>query len=674
MKFPSIRSVFTGAFRAFLRFPLAILLAVTGTAFCIGYAHLSVWGKDGHFWFWNVVAAAYLGMLLSIALTVLAESRQLKGSSRVALQGSALLLAVGYYLSLPGDYSTESLIRFILIALSLHWLIACIAFVGWGKGGRRVTGGGGSLGEGGRRVTGAGGSLGEGGLLQDNGFWVYNKQLFLRILTSVLYSWVLFVGLVIALSAIEHLFHVDVEDKVYFDMWFVMIGVFNTWFFLADFPEGYERPKAIDEYPRGLKVFTQFVLMPILTIYLLILYAYMIRIAVTAVWPYGWVSYMVLAFSVAGILAILLVWPLRNEEDNKWIRGYSRVFYFALFPLIVLLAFAIWKRVSAYGITELRYFVLLLASWLLLTALYFLVSKKKTIRLIPLSLCIVAFLSAFGPWGAEGVSLYSQRARLKGLLEKDQLLVDGKAGDGRLADGKVGDGRLADGKVGDGKAAGRSVRMSLGDRQEISDLTEYIVRMHGYRALQPLFNKNIDTLLAQAPSSFYAGMGDHRTARLLLKEMKVDYAGKYETEDDLAEDFYADMERPAEEVIVTTGYDYLVSDIYFNIGRQQVNIDTSHYQLGKYQLLVRLDTATNQLRLFPDKDSALTIDLSGVLNEIPSHNEGQTVHMPKDKMFIETGNSQWGCYLSIARCNGDVHKGDKKVIRSLSGYLLMKRK
>ena len=615
MKFPSIQSVFKGVARAFLRFPLAIVLAITATAFSIASVHLSLDRADADLRIWNIVAAAYLGMLLSMAMTVLAEKRQIKPVIVAAFQGGVLLLAAGYYFTLPAHYTSQVLIRFMLLALALHWLIACIGFIG-----------------------------GE----QDNGFWVYNKQLFLRILTGSLYNGVLYLGLVIALSAIEHLFHVNIDSKIYIDLWLVIAGVFNTWFFLAGFPDGYDSPKSIAEYPKGLKVFTQMVLLPILTIYLLILYAYGIRIAVTAVWPYGWVSYMVLCFSVAGILAILLVWPLRNEEGNKWISGYSRFFYFALFPLIVLLGFAIWKRVAAYGVTEQRYFVLLLAAWLLLTALYFLVSKRKSIRLIPVSLCVAALLSAFGPWGAEGVSLRSQRSRLKAMLDKYQLLTDGRIN-------------------------GKSVHVALEDRQEISDITEYIVSMHGYRALQPLFGKDLDSVLQKANSSPYSGRDNFYITRVVLKEMEVPFANRYEKEEDLVENFFADIQREANEAIETKGYDYLVSNISFNLELHRPNIDSSRYQLGKHQLLVVMDTTANRMRLLPDKDSTILVDLSAIVDAIPSHNEQQTAQMPRDKMLAETANTQWGSCLVITRCNGEVH-GNKKRLRSLSGYLLMKKK
>jgi len=615
MNFPSIRSVFSGASRSFLRFPLAMVLAVVATVFCIKRSHLHYDEGDAHFWYVNIAAAAYLGMMLSLALTVLAEKRQLKGIVAAAVQGGVLLLGAVYYFSLPDHYTAQAGMRFVLFVLGLHWLVACIAFVGRGE---------------------------------DNGFWLYNKRLFLRILTSGLYTGVLYLGLVIALSAIEHLFSIPVPNDLYTDIWFVLGGVFNTWFFLAGVPADYDSPKTITEYPKGLKLFTQLVLLPILTIYLLILYAYMIRIAVTSVWPYGWVSYMVLAFSVAGILAILLVWPLRDEKDNKWISGYSRFFYFALFPLIILLGFAIWKRVASYGITEQRYFVLVLAFWLLYVALYFLLSKRKTIRLIPLSLCVLAFVVSFGPWGAEGVSLRVQRSRLQALLEKNRLMADGRL-------------------------TGRPVSVGFIDRREITGLTEYIVRSHGYKALQSWFAADLDSLIGNARRSSYTALDDQFRARVLLKEMKVEYANSYDSEYDEIPEFYADVARDKAEAIVTTGYDYYIGNLYLNIATPPEGIDTSRYRLGKYELIVQMDTAANQLELMPGKDSVLKLDLSGMVARIPSYNEGQTTQLTEDKLTITKENSQWGCRLTIIRCNGVVQKGNKR-LKDLSGYLLMKRK
>ena len=608
MKFPSVHTVVKGASRTFLRFPLAITLAVIATVFCILLVRLPYEGFGGpksHFWYKNVVAATYLGVMLSIALTVMAEKRRLGRGVRMGLQGAVAVLVWVYYFLQPDHFTVQALIRFVLYTLGLHWLIACIAFSG----------------------------------RENNGFWIFNKRLFLHILTSILYTLVLYLGLMLALLAVENLFNVHVDGKLYAYIWWVLAGIFNTWFFLSGFPAGYENPVVIADYPRGLKIFTQFVLLPILTVYLLILYAYLFRIVFTATWPFGWVTYLVLGFSVAGILAILLVWPLREEENNKWISGYSRFFYFALFPLIILLFIAILKRVGAYGITELRYFVLLLAAWLLFVAVYFLVSKRKNIQLIPLSLCVAAFLVSFGPWGSAGVSSYSQMQRLKGLLVKNKLFADGKVIGGTA-----------------GKVTGGTAWISLDDRKEITGITGYIVEMHGYKVLRPWFRQNLDSLMKGSTGQGYR---DRDTAGrdpidVLLTAMNVQRADNWTVEDNGGEPFYINSNGHETIAIPVKGYDYLVDPLDISV----TDTADARFQIDKYPLRIHLDSARSRLDLFLDADSALTIDLSAATAET---------------MTFDAGNGGWASRLVLQHFNG-VKRDGKNHITNLGGYLLMKKK
>ena len=45
-------------------------------------------------------------------------------------------------------------------------------------------------------------------------------------------------------------------------LWIVIAGVFETWFFLAGVPKNLEELDESDDYPKGLKIFTQYVLLP----------------------------------------------------------------------------------------------------------------------------------------------------------------------------------------------------------------------------------------------------------------------------------------------------------------------------------------------------------------------------------------------------------------------------
>lgn len=657
MKFPSVASLLKSALSTFFRFPVTILLAMTATVFCIRLVRLDFTDED-HYWYWNVVTCAYLGMLLSVALTVLAEKRGWgkagSGGRRgrglvIGLQAGVVVLALLFYYTLPDHFLARVLIRELLLMLGLHWLIAVIGF-----------------------------SAGE-----VNGFWQYNKKLFLRILTSCLYTGVLYIGLSLALLAIEQLFKVHVESHLYGYIWCVLAGIFNTWFFLAGFPADYENPVEITDYPKGLKIFTQFVLLPLITVYMIILYAYLFKIIVTAHWPSGWVAYLVLGFSVAGILSLLLVYPLRQDERNKWISAYSRFFYFALLPLIVLLCCAIWKRVSAYGITELRYFVLLLAAWLLFMALYFLVSRKKDIRLIPLSLCGFAFLSCFGPWGAFGVSLYSQKARLKGLLVRNGRWADGKvvvAAGGGGARGTGGAAGAGSGAVRAGGQAGSGAgQVFLRDRKAISSTVSYIVEMHGYGALQPWFVVNLDSLMRY--KAITGKWENNARAVAIVKLMNMEYVNEWGTDVGENDDQgWLFCRTEVEELVIPTeGATYLLPDLKVNM-QADAGPSCALFRLSADKWTICLDSSLNHLSLAVGDagksggvtggaDAPLVVDLSalaGVLRDRPN----PTGTLPVEKMTFSAANGRWGCKLVLENANGLKRNGVVH-ITSIEGYMLV---
>lgn len=614
MKFPSLSSLFHSTGRTFRRFPLAILFAIAGTSIAILMVHKDLSGNEELLVRCvNALVTSYLGMLLSVAATVWTERRAWMRGRTLVFQGLVLLLAVLYFSLLPKkEISHGMVIRWVLYGLGLHWLIAVIGFTGKAR---------------------------------INSFWQYNKKLFLRILTSLLYTVVLHLGLSLALLAIDRLFNADLNYKWYTDTWLVLIGIFNTWFFLAAFPAEYKDIDVIGDYPRGLKIFTQYVLLPILTVYMLILYVYMCKIIITAHWPSGWVAYLVLGFSVAGILALLLIYPLRNDEGNKWINGYSRLFYFALFPLLVLLGFAIWKRVSEYGITESRYFVLMLAAWLLCIAVYFLRSKVKDIRLIPLSLCIVAFLSSFGPWGVFSISRYSQQARLKGLLTKYGLFADGRVKDA-------------------------AVKIPFNDRKEISSITEYLVDIHGYGTLQPWFRQNLDSMMEK--DSLTGRYETRDQTEHILGLVHLTYTGRFDEEQ--ASEHFSCNTNGDNIAFPTGGLPYVIPHFQLTANDTDTAYQ-SNYKLGSDSLVLFLDSAKRLHFLSPGrdhaKDSAFIVDLDPILHRLPD-----TVHynmeLSREAMTLPVDDRRWTGKLILEEFDGS--KKDSVIrIESIEGHLLLGR-
>ena len=464
MKLPSLRQAAQEAGSSFVRFPSVIVSAVVGTASAL--ILIDYEGPSGPTIFFNMLLACILGIPLLTALILLAERRHWRPPNVLLVQAAGILLLIGYAFTVPSDLTNapdDTIIRFFILAAGLHLFAAAAPYARKGE---------------------------------MNGFWHYNKELFLRILTAVLYAFVLWVGLAIALAAVDNLFGVHVPGKRYPELWVFINGIFTTWFFLSGLPTDFDELERSTEYPRGLKVFAQYILFPIVLVYLLILYAYLAKIIVEWDWPQGWTSKLILGFTGTGMFSLLMLHPIAGLTENVWIRKAAQWFYIILIPLIVMLFLAVWRRVTEYGLTEGRYLAFVLGIWMVFIVGYFIISKARSIKVIPSSLCLLAFLVSFGPWGTFAVPERSQISRLKELLEKNAVLVNGTIRQSHAA-------------------------VSFADARQISSIISYLHTFHGYEGIQTWFTPNLKD------DSTKRGVG-YKDPAAVTKMMGIEYVANWQ--------------------------------------------------------------------------------------------------------------------------------------------------
>jgi hypothetical protein len=257
-------------------------------------------------------------------------------------------------------------------------------------------------------------------------FWHFHISLFSRVNITALYTSVILGGYSAALGAIDSLFKTKLLEHQEIRIVILTLWIFLPLFFLAGVPRLSNIESLLKYKPLWIKNISIYVLIPFTTIYLAILYAYMGKIAFQWKLPEGMVSYLVLSFAAFGITSIVIGFPFQKDENSKWTYWFGRFFYFLQFPLLVLLGIAIYQRVMDYGITFRRFYVLLLAVWLLFITIFMVVRKNRNLIAIPITLLILAFLSAFGPWSAFNVSFLNQKARLDKILNENGLIVTGK--------------------------------------------------------------------------------------------------------------------------------------------------------------------------------------------------------------------------------------------------------
>lgn len=412
MKWPKLdlADAARGAAQTVLRYPLAVLAAAVACTFALLGINDPWWRVDPSLsfvdtdyqrqqQFFRLMMAAATGIPVFTGTHLLAGQMRLAGRSVFwgwSVLGLALL--VEGLLLFHAYPKPEQEGWFLLEMFFFH-----VAAQGWSAGAAYLLSG------------------------RESDFWQLNQGFFLRFFTSTLYAATLWAGLAGAFGVVDTLFSVHIDGKLYASLFAVLALVFHPIFFLAGIPAAqalYQPP--VIPYPKALKAFAQFVLLPLVVIYLLILYAYMGRILVLQTWPQGLVSWLVFGFAIAGILAFLLLWPLRLEGTSGWVQRYTQLFYGALVPLIVLEALAIYKRVHAYGLTPERVILIVLALWLAGITLTGLLTRGHRIRYIPLSLAVVLVLPFVGPWGAVPLSIASQKHRMMRWFEVHGMLSGGK--------------------------------------------------------------------------------------------------------------------------------------------------------------------------------------------------------------------------------------------------------
>jgi hypothetical protein len=380
MRFPSLTHLAGRAAAVLRRFPWT--LAAGATAASVAITATTTHGSTEELWT-RATFVAVLGVPVTLALALLAEYRHWPPRLRIPVLLAGVLALAAFFLVWPGIEDTPDAFRYFQLSAAVHLAVAFLPFVG------------------------TGGSL---------AFWQYNRRLFLGFLRAVVFSGVLFVGIAIALAALDHLFGVHIDEKTYFRIWLVIAFVVNTWIFLAAVPEDLAALELDTEYPRALKVFAQYILTPLAFTYLVILLAYLVKILAGGEWPSGWIGWLVASVSVTGLLGFLLVHPLRTDPAEEWIRTYARWLFVGLVPAALMLLAAFWKRIVPYGLTEPRVLGIVLGLWLLGIALLFAVRSGASIRTIPISLAALLLLTLYGPLSLSRLSITSQGRRLARML------------------------------------------------------------------------------------------------------------------------------------------------------------------------------------------------------------------------------------------------------------------
>ena len=151
-----------------------------------------------------------------------------------------------------------------------------------------------------------------------------------------------------------------------------------------------------------------------------ILYIYIIKIILTWQLPVGRLNW----FGSLALLFYVLFYLSMSSEEGKPQKLFIRYGGIMLLPILAIQLFAIYIRVSAYGLTELRYASLVMIVFAVLFIINSIIRKKVT--WIFVAGAIISLLVTVTPLNIIDVPCRDQASRLMKVVNKYSLMVGGK--------------------------------------------------------------------------------------------------------------------------------------------------------------------------------------------------------------------------------------------------------
>jgi len=632
MKLPSIKYLTEEALKSAKKFPLTLLSALVGVFVAI-YLIENEHEISDKLPLINLLLTSALGLVLFFCINIYHIKGQRTNLPLWVLNiiGGGILTVI--YFSLPNANDTTNIaqpyIRYTIYNIVAHLMVSFAPFISKGE---------------------------------INGFWQYNKMLFLRLCLSILYSGFVYIGLTLAMVALNLLFDADIKGETFFELFIIVIGVFNTWFFVSGINLDLNSLENKTEYPKGLKVFTQYVLLPLLILYLTILYAYTAKIIGLWDWPKGIVSYLIVCVSVLGILSFLLIYPFGKNEEKHWISKFSKIYYYTLLPLTLVLFIAIGIRIDDYGLTVNRYLVLELGVWLAFISCYFIFGNKN-IKVIPMSLAGLILFTSFGLWGMFSTSEKSQIKRLEDILINNNILVDGKVkNEPQLRLGKDSLYYLQDKNQNE-----LFINDSL--QNEVHSILNYLDDFHGFNAIDNWYTQNADSIFQVLKDSSKRYTFYSSEAKVRMELMGLGYRYNYTANNESLTFRAYNTKKYRWRIMKTTDYDYVITVNYYadNLPNREFN---EVYQYGNDVFYFK-ENEKQVFSLIKESSDTLNFNIGKIIKGWETkYSDKRSIILEDDEMVIYDSSAHISAKFLLE--NVQTQKKDSTDIKSFMGKLFVK--
>ena len=249
----------------------------------------------------------------------------------------------------------------------------------------------------------------------ENAFWIFLFKNLKALVVAALVTALLLASVEALVFCFGALFEHDFDEKVYFYIFYFCASTVFPILYFSGIPaieECHRETPALNKFATST---IRFLFVPVLSLAILLFYAYIAKFILLWDMPQGMVSYFVSGFMVYMLALVTVLYPARLAPGNTFEKKLLKVFPAACIPLVAMMSVGLIRRISDYGISAERIYAATINIYFYVIIAVFLIDKVKCkSRYIAIVFCAIFFVVTDTPLSAYSIS---QRAWMGSIRE-----------------------------------------------------------------------------------------------------------------------------------------------------------------------------------------------------------------------------------------------------------------
>ena len=251
----------------------------------------------------------------------------------------------------------------------------------------------------------------------ENAFWIFLFKNIKALVISALVASILLGSIAALVFAFGALFEHEFDEKIFLYIFYFCASVVFPILYFTGIPSIEECHGETPTLSKFATSTIRFLFVPVLALAILLFYAYIVKFVALWDMPKGLVSYFVSGFMVYMLALVTILYPASQSTDHAFEKKLLKIFPAACIPLVIMMTVGLIRRISDYGISTERIYVVAINIFFYAVIAILLIGKIKCkSRWIAVTFCAIFFIFTETPFNAQRITHHVWMESIKSAL------------------------------------------------------------------------------------------------------------------------------------------------------------------------------------------------------------------------------------------------------------------